>query len=91
MAEMSFATELKLTVEVSYVQLLTVMSTVKCTHHCSDLVVVVFSELYQVEAVVQQVFQAAMEAPLWFLRAEVLDIPDAQLHGGRNTHKMANS
>lgn len=52
MAEMSFATELKLTVEVSYVQLLTVMSTVKCTHHCGDLVVVVFSELYQVEAVV---------------------------------------
>lgn len=91
MAEMSFVTELKLTVEVSFVQLLTIMSTVKCTHHCSDLAVVVFSELYQVEAVVQQVFQAAMKAPLWFLRAEVLDCPDAKLHGCKHTHKMANN
>lgn len=33
------------------------------TYHDRDLVVVVFSQVYQVEVIVDQIFQAAVEVP----------------------------
>lgn len=49
---------------------------VSCTYPDSNLVVTILSQLYQVEAIVQQVFYAAMEVltgGVWLLRVKAMD------------------
>ena len=53
------------------------------TYHHRDLVVVLFSKVDQVEVVVEQVFQAAVEVPVGqdgFLQSVALDSSQTELH-----------
>lgn len=60
------------------------MLLLSCTYPYSNLLVAFLSELYQVEAVVQQVLYAAVQVLLGdvrFLRAEAVHSPQTQLRG----------
>lgn len=62
------------------------------TYHDRDLVVILFRQVYQIEVIVDQIFQTAMEVPAWqdwFLQPVALDSSQTELHN-QTTHIYSN-